>query len=65
MAEKSGRKGHTSERIRQVDSIAVDLPVVGMVRLPEPGHLAYYGGLAVLAAFQLVEWPIALVLAAG
>jgi len=27
--------------------------------------LAYFGGLAALAALDLIEWPVALVIAAG
>lgn len=33
--------------------------------MPRPEQLAYYGGLAVLAAFELIDWPVALVIAAG
>lgn len=33
--------------------------------VPRPEQLAYYGGLAALAAFELIDWPVALVIAAG
>ncbi|MEO3867604.1 hypothetical protein ABGB18_02105 [Nonomuraea sp. B12E4] len=30
-----------------------------------PGHLAYYGGLTALAAFEVIEWPVAAAIGAG
>jgi hypothetical protein len=54
-----------SDRVRDVSSFTVDVPVVGRVRIPRPEQLAYFGALGVLAATEIIEWPIALVLAAG
>lgn len=75
MADNSARKTtsparkatHRSavERIQAAESFAVDLPVVGRVRVPRPEQLAFYGALAALAAVEIIEWPVALVLAAG
>jgi hypothetical protein len=69
MAEKKSRRGTSQreavERIREGESFAVNLPVVGQVEVPPPEQLAYYGGLAALAAFEIIEWPVALVIAAG
>jgi hypothetical protein len=53
------------ERVRDAQSFAVDLPVVGRVRIPPPDQLAYYGALAGLAALEIIDWPIALVIGAG
>ncbi len=66
MAEKS-LTGHRSavDRVLAAQGFAVDLPVVGRVRIPRPEHLAYYGALGALAAAEIIEWPVALVLAAG
>jgi hypothetical protein len=69
MAEKKARKG-TSQReavqkIREGETFAVNLPVVGQFEIPRPEQLAYYGGLAALAALELIDWPVALVIAAG
>lgn len=69
MVEKKTRRS-TSQReavdhIREGEAFAVNLPVVGQVQVPPPEQLAYYGGLAVLAAFDLIDWPVALVIAAG
>ncbi|WP_433127957.1 hypothetical protein ACQPWW_00105 [Micromonospora sp. CA-240977] len=43
----------------------VVLPMLGEVAVPPPDKVAYYAGLGVLAAFQVIEWPIALVVTAG
>lgn len=69
MAEKKTRRGTSQreavQRVREGESFAVNLPVVGQVEVPPPEQLAYYGGLAALAAFEIIEWPVALVIAAG
>jgi hypothetical protein len=33
--------------------------------LPSPRQAVYFGGLAALAAFEIIEWPIALAIGAG
>ncbi|MBF6300301.1 hypothetical protein IU459_22555 [Nocardia amamiensis] len=53
------------DRVVAAHGFAVDLPVVGRVRIPRPEHLAYYGALGALAAAEIIEWPVAVVLAAG
>ncbi len=53
------------DRVRQAQGFVVDLPMVGRVRLPRPEELAYFGALGVLAVTEIIDWPIALVLAAG
>jgi hypothetical protein len=45
--------------------VAVDLPVVGRRQVPRPEELAYYATLVVLAATEIIDWPVALALAAG
>jgi hypothetical protein len=68
MANNSGRKSthrNAVERIREAESFEMDLPVVGRVRVPRPEQLAFYGALLALAAAEIIEWPIALVLGAG
>ena len=68
MSETSPRTATHREavrRVRDAESFAVDLPVLGRVRLPRPEQLAFYGALGVLAAVEIIEWPVALVLAAG
>src|ERR1700741_663550 len=69
MAEKKARRGTSQseavQRIREGETFAVNLPVVGQLEIPRPEQLAYYGGLAPLGAFQLIPWPGAVVIAAG
>lgn len=33
--------------------------------LPSPKQVTYYGGLAALAAFQVIEWPVAVAIGIG
>jgi len=69
MAEKTSRTGISQreavQRIRAGETFVVNVPVVGQVEIPRPEQLAYYGGLAALAAFELIDWPVAVVIAAG
>jgi hypothetical protein len=69
MAEKKTRTAISQreavQKIREGETFFVDLPVLGRTEIPRPEQLAYYGGLAVLAAFELLDWPVALVIAAG
>jgi hypothetical protein len=47
------------------NSVRLNLPCVGTVRLPPPQHLAWYGGIAAVTALGFLEWPVAAVLAVG
>jgi xanthosine utilization system XapX-like protein len=66
MAEES-RHTHRDavERVREAQTFAVTLPLLGRVRLPRPEQLAFYGALGALAAVEIIEWPVALVLGVG
>ncbi|MER5182324.1 hypothetical protein ABT009_28900 [Streptomyces sp. NPDC002896] len=51
---------------RVVSGNAVTLDVLGRrVELPPADQLAFLAGLGVLAACEIIEWPVALVLAVG
>jgi hypothetical protein len=68
LAEKSrqtSKQRDAARRIREARTFAVDVPVVGRVRIPRPEQLAYFGTLGALAAFEIIDWPVALLLAAG
>jgi len=69
MAEKMTRKAMSQreavQEIRDGETFAINLPMFGKMEIPRPEQLAYYGGLAALAAFELIDWPVALVIAAG
>jgi hypothetical protein len=45
--------------------VQVRIPCVGEVTLPPPQRLAFFGGLAALAAVGLLDWPVAIVVVAG
>ncbi|MER7889075.1 hypothetical protein ABTX15_04540 [Micromonospora sp. NPDC094482] len=49
----------------QIFSRRVRMPILGEVAVPPADKVAYYAGLGVLAALQVIEWPIALVITAG
>jgi hypothetical protein len=53
------------DRVRDAESFAVRLPLIGRVTIPRPEQLAYFGGLAALAALEIIEWPVALIIASG
>lgn len=55
----------TAQRVRDARSFAVSVPIVGRVRIPRPEQLAYYAALGALAAVEIIDWPVALVLATG
>jgi hypothetical protein len=69
MVEKKTRRATSQrdavEHIREGETFFVNVPVVGKLEIPRPEQLAYYGGLAALAAFELIDWPVAVVIAAG
>jgi hypothetical protein len=69
MAEKKSRRGtpqrEAVDKIREGETFAVNLPVVGQMEIPRPEQLAYFGGLAALAGLELIDWPVAVVIAAG
>ena len=55
----------TSQRVREADRFALQLPVVGRVPIPRPDQLAFYGALAALVAVEMVEWPVAVAIGVG
>jgi hypothetical protein len=68
MANESRRiSSHRSavDRVRDAEAFAVQLPIVGRVRVPRPEQLAYFGGLVALAAVEIIDWPVALIIATG
>jgi hypothetical protein len=44
----------------------VTLPVIGLrLSLPKPERLAWYAGVGIMAAFELVDWEVALIICVG
>ena len=68
MAEKSRTVKSHREAVHAVQGaqgFAMTLSVVGRVTVPHPEQLAYYGALGILAAVEVIDWPVALLLGAG
>ncbi len=53
------------EMIERAKKFSVKVPVVGTVRVPPPDQLAFYGVLGILAAANIIDWPVALAVGAG
>jgi hypothetical protein len=53
------------ERVLRRDAVVVGMPVLGEVRLPSREDAVFLGGIAALAAFGILEWPVAVVLGVG
>lgn len=49
----------------QGHATGLDLPAIGHLDLPPKGSLAYYGAIALMAGLGLLEWPVAVAIAAG
>jgi len=62
-AHPHGRKA--AEKATAKNSVHVGLPGIGTVTLPPAEQLAFLGGIAVLTALEVIEWPVAVALAAG
>lgn len=54
-----------ASRAYEKNSLSITMPGVGQVMLPPPEQLAYLAGIAALTALEIIEWPVAVVLAAG
>ncbi len=67
MAKESRQSSHRDivRRVREAQSFSVNLPVLGHVQVPRPEQLAFYGALGALAAIEIIDWPVALVLGVG
>ena len=54
-----------ADKAAEKNSVRVSVPGIGTVTLPPAENLAFLGGIALLTALEIVEWPVALALAAG
>jgi hypothetical protein len=50
-------------RVRQETERHLALPLIGEVRIPPPDSIGYDVGIGVLAALEVIEWPVAVSLA--
>jgi hypothetical protein len=53
------------QKAAEANTLRVGVPLVGTVTLPPAEQLAYVGGIALLAAFEIIEWPVGVALIAG
>lgn len=53
------------EKNLQENSVSVRIAGLGTVRLPALESLAWMGGVVALAAFDVLEWPVAVAIGAG
>lgn len=51
--------------VDNAEHLEIDLPLIGALRLPRPEQLAYYGAVGVLLALEVIDWPVAILIAAG
>jgi hypothetical protein len=54
-----------AEQAVQRNSLFLRVPVIGEVTLPPPEQVAFIGGVVVLAAIGVLEWPVAAILGIG
>jgi hypothetical protein len=49
----------------RANDLRMSLPVIGEVRLPPAQSLAFFAAAGALAAFGLIDWPVALIVIVG
>lgn len=53
------------DSLEQQSSTELTLPIIGKISLPPIEDLAWYGGIALLGASGIVDWPILGIVIAG
>jgi xanthosine utilization system XapX-like protein len=61
----ASRRDDASQLVQRAKEFSERHPVAGRVSVPPPDQLALYGGLGVLAALNVINWPVALAIGAG
>ncbi len=54
-----------AEQAVRRNSLYLRIPVLGELKLPAPEQVAFIGGVTVLAAIGVIEWPVAVLLGIG
>jgi hypothetical protein len=65
VAHPNSKRATTLRTLRELESRAIDLPIIGKFHRPDKHDIAYFAGLTALLAFGAVELPIALVVLGG
>jgi hypothetical protein len=63
MTRPAGRRA--AQRVSERNDLCITLPGLGTIDLGPPEQLAYLAGIAALAALEIIEWPLACIIAAG
>ena len=53
------------ESVRSARSFELELPIVGSIPVPPPEQIAYFAVMGLMVAFEIIEWPVAVTIAAG
>jgi hypothetical protein len=54
-----------AQRVSAHHDLQINLPGLGMVDLGPPDQLVYFASIATLAALEIIDWPLAVIIAAG
>jgi len=63
MTTAAGRRA--AQEVSQRHNLHIPLPGLGKIDIGPPDQLAYLAGIAALAALEIIEWPLACLIAAG
>ena len=63
MTKVAGR--NAAQRVSKRQDVRITLPGLGTIDLGPPDQLAYLAGIGALAALEIIEWPLACIIAAG
>ncbi|HYZ35748.1 MAG TPA: hypothetical protein VE673_03355 [Pseudonocardiaceae bacterium] len=63
MTKTAGRRA--AQQVSKRQDLHVTVPGLGQISLGPPDQLAYLAGIATLAALEIIEWPLACIIAAG
>jgi hypothetical protein len=66
-AQKSQSASNGHQAAKTADHRGISMPSVSMPKMPggTAGNVIWWGGLAAAAAFGVVDWPVAALIAAG
>jgi hypothetical protein len=65
MSVSSVHGTRAAQKATDANSLRVNVPLIGTVKLPPTEQLAFVGGIALLAALDIIEWPVGVALTAG
>ena len=56
---------HAAEEATEKNTTQVTVPMIGTITLPPTEQLAFVGGIVLLAALDIIDWPVGVALTAG